>query len=30
MTAEEKALFKANKDAMQMLVEFGYTAGDDW
>jgi hypothetical protein len=30
MTAEEKALFKANKDAMQMLVEFGYAAGDDW
>jgi hypothetical protein len=30
MTAEEKAHFKANKDALQMLIDFGYATDDDW
>jgi hypothetical protein len=30
MTEEEKALFKADKDAMQMLIDFGYATGEDW
>ncbi len=30
MTEEEKARFKADKDALQMLIDFGYAEGDDW
>lgn len=30
MTAEEKLCFKADKDAMQMLIDFGYVTSDDW
>ena len=30
MTEEEKAHFKADQDALQMLIDFGYAAGDDW
>ena len=30
MTEEEKASFKTDKDAMQMLIDFGYVTGDDW
>lgn len=30
MTDEEKAKFKADRDAMQMLKDFGYASGDDW
>jgi hypothetical protein len=30
MTEEEKACFKADKEAIQMLINFGYAAGDDW
>jgi hypothetical protein len=28
--AKGKTRFKADKDAMQMLTELGYTSGDDW
>jgi len=30
MTEEEKLRFKADKDAVQMLIDFGYAASDDW
>jgi len=30
MTEDEKQLFKADKDAMQMLIDFGYTTANDW
>jgi hypothetical protein len=30
MTEEEKACFKADKAAMQMLIDFGYATSDDW
>jgi hypothetical protein len=30
MSGEEKACFKADKDAMQMLIDLGYAADDDW
>jgi hypothetical protein len=30
MSEAEKASFKADRDAMQMLLEFGYANGDDW
>jgi hypothetical protein len=30
MTDEEKTCFKADKDAMQLLIDFGYVTGDDW
>jgi hypothetical protein len=29
-TEEEETLFKAHKDAMQMLIDFGYVTSDDW
>ena len=30
MTAEEKARFKSDKDAMQMLIDLGYAEDSDW
>ena len=30
MSEEEKARFKTDKDAMELLIEFGYADGDDW
>jgi hypothetical protein len=30
MTEEEKTCFKADKEAIQMLIDFDYAAGDDW
>ena len=30
MTEVEKTSFKADKDAVQMLINFGYTTGNDW
>ena len=30
MTEDEKAVFKADKQAMEYLRDFGYASGDDW
>lgn len=30
MTEEEKVRFKADREASQMLIDFGYAAGNDW